>query len=176
MRAVIKINACPSVADRRGAGRVEADEVSLDQIAGHTRFEKQHAVIRVTGNDVAAGDIRLRAQIKIHARPAIRHGGISSGVQTDVISQRAVVRRAVEQNPVLSVAGKDVARTNEIVLRAVADFHSGIPVGNCARADRIQTDEISGDGVVRRGGTGDINALKKVAGNDIARRSGKAAD
>src|SRR5262249_28041788 len=143
----------------------------------------------VEGNDVAgeggraADGGRRGARGDGHALAHVGDHGAAGGIGADEVALDQVVRRprAADEEAVGTVAGEEVARTggraaDGVRRRTVEDVDAVGPVGEGGGAGRVGADAVARHRVVRGPRALDDDAVGTVAGDDIARGGGRAAD
>ena len=200
-RQVADEHAVVLVRQRRRAGDIRADQISLHDVA--VRQRRGRAGIRIRRFPAAAADVHAVAQIaadeiplsaaraadevgrairNVHAVKRVRNRRRAGRVHANVISENAVGRTANQPRAAAVIKCFAVAR-NQIALervraaddraRRVGHINAVVRVAQIRRARRVHADVISADEIVRRSGEPDAVIVR---GNQVARRQRAAAD
>src|SRR5581483_446313 len=168
------------VRQRDGAAGVRPDRVALDERAGRAADRDPGAV---RGHDVAR--LAARAADNRAARPgddrdpaaAVPEWCRTGCVGADEVALDDVPDgiRAGDDDPLQPVAGDHVAgggaRAADRVPACLEDPDAGPVLASRAAADQVPLDEVPG-----RAGVGEVDAVVRVAIDDVARPGGAAAD
>ena len=185
-------DAAPAVAQLRRAGDVRADEVALHYIRRHHRriisSGNDEAAIAVTGNDVACTGCGAANRVVLTFGNAyaatVGHSRRARRVRADEIALNQIVCSHVvgvaANSNAGGVAGNDVARSAtraaDREVRTVGENNARTVEVDSRRARRVDADVVALNHIARRIAPEKVYVPGGVAGDDVARTSGCAAD
>ncbi len=170
----------PCVAQREGARGIDADKVAVNHVIASADAFDVDAVEMTARDDVevrhrhAADGVAVGAADDLHAVKSVARASRVRGVDADKISLNKVVRggAAADIDAILRIPGDGIAgprrrAADGVVVGAADDLDAVKSVGQTHTARGVDADKISLNKVVRGVAVADINAVVRIARDDV---------